>query len=165
MGHGKGVATFYKTELINQMYDIKKAKAQITLLSLPEVDIINVYRSEGMNNNELAEDLGNLINISKLTIVYGDFNLCFVDNRQNSVTQMLENIGFTQLVQEASHYHGGHIDHVYTNHNSERYHVDVSLYCPFYLARDHSAVLITITNAEKKLPQSYGKYTMRKTPR
>ena len=88
--------------------------------------------------------------------------MCYLDDRQNAVTQMLENNGFTQLVQEASHYHGGHIDHVYTNHNTEKFRVDVKLYCPYYLAKDHAAVLITITKVPRKTLQSYGKYLSRR---
>ena len=94
--------------------DIKKGLAQISLLSSIDLDIINVYRSQGMNNAELAKDLERLINMSKLTIICGDFNLCYIAQQDNEVTQMLVQAGFAQQVYEATHFKGGHIDHVYS---------------------------------------------------
>ena len=100
-----------------------------------------------------------MIDQSKLTIVCGDFNLCYIEHRQNEATKMLELLGFSQLNKEASHYLGGHIDHVYTNHSRDRFQVDVSQYCPYYFAKDHNALLVTITKNPGKLPMNLGKYS------
>ena len=159
MGNGKGLATYFKPDLVMPKRDIKKSKMQITVLSSPDIDIVSVYRSEGMNNTELARDLEEIIDQSKLTVVCGDFNLCYIEHRQNEATKKLEQLGFTQLNKEASHYQGGHIDHVYTNHKTEKYRVNVSQYCPYYLAKDHNALLITINKTPGILPKNFGKYS------
>ena len=98
-----------------------------------------------MNNIELANDLKSIMNTKKFTIICGDFNLCYIENRNNEVTQMLELAGFSQLVNMATHFKGGLIDHVYSNHNPSQYQVDVSLYSPYYLCKDHDAICITVT--------------------
>ena len=114
-----------------------------------------------MSNTELADDLRGIIDQSKLTVVCGDFNMCFIDQRQNNVTEMLERCGFTQLNQDASHFQGGHIDHVYTNHSTKKFQVHVSQYCPYYLAKDHNDLLITITKTPGRSFQNSGKYSAR----
>ena len=47
-----------------------------------------------MDNGELANDLRCMINKSKLTVICGDFNLCYIDDSNNVVTKMLESEGF-----------------------------------------------------------------------
>ena len=162
MGLGKGLATYVKPEIIMSIRDIKKPKTQITLLSLSEVDIISVYRSEAMNTTELAHDIERMMDPYRFTVICGDFNLCYIENKQNEVTKMLENCGFSQLNREASHFQGGHIDHVYSNHTTDKFQVNIKQYCPYYLAKDHNALLITITKTSKRSLRSYGKYSTRK---
>ena len=147
MGEGKGIATYFKANKVTPTTDICKSMAQITCLSSQELDIVHVYRSQGMKKEELAEDLRTCINSSRLTIICGDFNICFVSDRDNVVTRMLEGMGFSQLVNEATHFKGGHIDHVYSNHNPAKHSVDISLYSPYYLCLDHDAICITVVKA------------------
>ena len=103
-----------------------------------------------------------LLNKSKFTVICGDFNLCYVDDKDNEVTKMLENNGFKQLVDEATHFLGGHIDHVYSNHNTQEYEVDIKLYSPYYLAKDHDAVCIVITKVPEKTAPRIRRYPIRK---
>ena len=144
IGAGKGIATYFKTEKVSNISDIKKQRVQITKLSSPDVDVFSVYRSSGADNLELAKDLQSIINCQKTTIICGDFNLGFVTERQNKITKLLEECGFTQLVNRATHLMGGCIDHVYTNHNSKIFDVDVQMYSPYYTSLDHDALCITI---------------------
>ena len=162
IGEGKGVATYVKTGEMRPKNNIKNPQAQISLLSSADLDVVNVYRSQGMNNAELAEQLENIIDKSKLTVICGDFNLCYIEDRDNEVTRMLENIGFTQLVSEATHYKGRHIDHVYSNHDVKCIQVDVSLYSPYYLAKDHDAICITIIKVPEQILPGRGKYSVKK---
>ena len=90
-GVGKGIGTYFKSGLFSPQVNITKPLAQITLLSSPDLDVVNVYRSQGMNNTDLAHDLRDIIDKSKLTLICGDFNLCYVDDRSNEVTRLLEN--------------------------------------------------------------------------
>ena len=132
-------------------------------MKIIDFDIINVYRSQGMNNTELAKDLERLINMSKLTIICGDFNLCYIDQQGNEVTQMLVQAGFAQQVYEATHFKGRCIDHVYSNHDPSLLDVVIRFYSPYYTAKDHDAICITVIKVAKKVPQGRGKYSTRRS--
>ena len=116
----------------------------MTKLKTAEIDIISLYRSQGANDREIIDDLQSAMDMNKVTIIAGDFNSCFVDQRDNSITQFLEDIGFSQHVSEATHLMGGHIDHVYSNQNRNVYDVTVLMYSPYYTSQDHDAVFIII---------------------
>ena len=144
IGVGKGLATYSKPDKAIHILDIKKLQYQITKLSSPEIDIISVYRSQGANNVDMVNDMKSVINTEKTTIVCGDFNLCFATDKTNCVIKELQDQGFTQLVNKASHIKGGHIDHVYSNHDHEQFEVEVLMYSPYYTSHDHDALCVTI---------------------
>ena len=54
---------------------------------------------------------------------------------------------FKQLVHEATHINGGHIDHVYLR--SDSLVATVELYSPYYTAKDHDALCISLPETEK----------------
>ena len=62
------------------------------------------------------------------------------------VTKMLQRLGFEQIVAEASHLLGGHIDHVYSNLDGSKFKVDIQMHSPYYTSNDHDAFCITITS-------------------
>ena len=74
----------------------------------------------------------------------GDFNLCYQMNRDNLLIRTLEDIGFKQLVTEATHIKGGHLDHMYIL-GKESVNADFSLYSPYYCAKDHDAIISTVS--------------------
>ena len=144
MGEGKGIATFFRSDKAIISTDVKKPKMQMTKLKTQEIDIISVYRSSGGDPKEMVEELKQLIDMNKTTIVAGDFNFCFIDQRGNFVTKFLEDHGFSQHVTEASHLMGGHLDHVYSNHDPKVFDVNTMMFSPYYTCRDHDAVFITV---------------------
>ena len=103
-----------------------------------------MYRSSGANNVELTDQLKSLIRQDKTTVICGDFNECFATEKATGVSKMLEDYGFTQLVTKATHLKGGHIDHVYSNHDPTFFEVDIMLYSPYYTCHDHDALCVTI---------------------
>ena len=113
IGPGRGIAIYYKSEIVKPGPEIKEEKMQISKLESKEVDVIIVYRSEQGNLTVLVEQLKNLINPGVNTVVTGDFNLCYVANKHNKVTKYLENEGFSQLMNEPTHMRGRHLDHLY----------------------------------------------------
>ena len=148
-GRGKGIAMYTKMTFDEVYIHIKTDRSQMTRLSTPNVDIINLYRSQGANNSELVEDLKQTIRKDHPTIICGDMNICFLTKRDNELTKLLQGLGFEQLVREASHLLGGHIDHVYSNlHRCSRLKVDIQMYSPYYTSRDHDAFFITITHID-----------------
>ena len=116
----------------------------MTKLSSENMDIINVYRSKDGNLNTLSELLVTLIAPEKTTVVCGDVNICFKSDRNNNLIKTLEENGFKQFVKEATHIQGGLIDHAYVKKGSNAVGVDVCLYSPYYCAKDHDALLITL---------------------
>ena len=105
-----------------------------------KIEVINVYRSSNGKKKELIEKLQQTINPKKLTIITGDFNLCAREEKTNRVSMFLEEIGFSQLVKEASHIQGRIIDHIYINCTEAV--IDLERYSPYY--SDHDALLVTL---------------------
>ena len=64
---------------------------------------------------------------------------------------MLLEIGFQQLVTQATHIEGGLIDHIYFRNGRHPMEIDVALYSPYYTAKDHDALCVTITNCNNKV--------------
>ena len=118
-------------------------KFQLTKLSSKTHDVISVYRSSDSEQNNIEESILNLIDENRRTIICGDFNICFRTKRSNRLIKALKEHDFKQMTTEAYHLGGGHIDHVYTNHQED---VDVSFYSPYYCAKDHDALLTVMNN-------------------
>ena len=116
----------------------------MTKVHYSDINVITLYRSQGSDSQEFVDCLYQLIDTDKPTIITGDFNLCYIDQKENLIVKYLENLGFSQLVEEATHLQGGHIDHVYSNHNNEVYDVSVMLYSPYYTSKDHDALFVTV---------------------
>ena len=81
------------------------------------------------------------------SIVCGDFNFCYLANRGNKVTQYLEESGFQQLINEATHIKGRHIDQFYIKDKQNTFKESpVFRYSPYY--SDHDALCVTLTKHE-----------------
>ena len=72
--------------------------------------------------------------------------MCFIENRKCRTTRYLIELGFKQLVNEATHIGGGHIDQVYLK--TENISADIQMYSPYYTAKDHDAVCISLQDWE-----------------
>ena len=99
-----------------------------------------------------------MIDISRPTVIIGDFNICLRKNKNNSVTNFLTSKGFTQLVMKLTHievieildtkiililicFQGGILDHVYILNINEQY-INLQL-VPKYFS-DHDALYLTL---------------------
>ena len=147
VGRGKGISVYYKEDKFSHILDIDDEQIQITKLAGEYFDLIAVYKAPAGKNQELQDHLMNLIDSNKSTLVCGDFNMCFVDHRNNKATRFLLENNFKQLVQEATHIQGGHIDHVYLR--SENMLATLELHSPYYTAKDHDALCITLPEMEE----------------
>ena len=74
------------------------------------MSVVGVYRSA--ENQTLAVDLKETIPPVGRCIVTGDFNICSTRNPDHRVFQELKNLGFRQMVTEATHFSGSKIYHV-----------------------------------------------------
>ena len=86
-----------------------------------------------------------MIALQKTTVLCGDFNICYQQRNDDPVILALKGKGFDQLVNEPTHIQGGHIDQVYVREADHRIQVEVTLYSPYYSAKDHDALLINVT--------------------
>ena len=113
-GRGKGVATYNKlnTECL-QIAEATNENLQIVKFKIGEIESINIYRSSNKSTIETSEALMRVVDTSKPTLITGDFNVCLMQERKNVIIRNLEREGFQQLVRNATHIEGGHIDHVY----------------------------------------------------
>ena len=146
VANGKGIATYYKESTIqgHHLERFKGADFQVSVLSLPTVDCINVYRSSTASLVETADAILERIRDDKPTLIMGDFNVCTVKQPNNSITRSLLDLDFTQLVSEATHIRGGHIDHIYWRDSvNPAFRPPVfERYSPYY--SDHDALLVTL---------------------
>ena len=83
------------------------------------------------------------------TLIKGDFNLCTIRDQSNSLTSKLEKIGFKQIVKNATHIEGGHIDHCYWLDKKENWELSkLERYSPYW--SDHDALLVTLIRKDIK---------------
>ena len=149
IGNGKGIATFYKTEVVKHDQDLKDRNMQITKFTSSNLDVINTYRSSNGHSVELLNNLLRMLPEKRAVIITGDFNICYQMNRTNRLIQGLETNGFRQLVHEATHIRGRHIDHAYWRDSEGTWSEPVvDRYSPYY--SDHDAIGLTITKINEQ---------------
>ena len=68
---------------------------------------------------------------------------------------MLEDLGFHQLVTEATHLKGGHLDQVYSNHDPKKFKTEILMYSPYYTSLDHDAISLTLRQVVSKSEVRY----------
>ena len=83
--------------------DIKRCHYQITKISSSDLDVVNLYGSDGADTDQFLEDLFCLISC-KETFLVGDFNRCFKSEYFHPVFQALN--GYEQLVKNPTHVQG-----------------------------------------------------------
>ena len=120
---------------------------QITKFSSLNLDVVNIYRSSNGHSVELLNHILKMTPHGKPVLITGDFNICYQMNQTNRLIQGLETNGFQQLVNEATHIRGRHIDHAYwRDHNNTWADPVVDRYSPYY--SDHDAIGITMTRTQ-----------------
>ena len=139
-GRGQGVSVYWKRDRFKHKKDLKRDKIQLTIMSSTDLDLIVVYKSPAGKDSDLWQMLQTVINPNHPTVVCGDFNMCFSEQKNSISISCLLNMGFKQLVQSSTHIEGGSIDHVYVLDIQAH----VELYSPYYTAKDHDGILITI---------------------
>ena len=140
---GKGIMTYFKPKIFIHEQDYEAPNMQITKFTSNDVDVMNAYRSSDGNSMELLNRIKEMLTIGKSTLITGDFNICMLNHGKNRMSKGLIENGFNQMVRNATHIRGGHIDHVYWKDGD---HVwkgpTLEMYSPYY--SDHDASLITL---------------------
>ena len=110
---------------------------QITKFTSNDLDVINVYRSSNGHSVQLLNHLQEMMTEGKPILITGDFNISFKTISNNRMSKGLDKIGFNQLVREATHIRGGHIDHAYwKDANDVWMEPQLQRYSPYYSDHD-----------------------------
>ena len=141
-GRGKGLAIYFKIE-IESVIDHNEDKINVTKLKCDKFDIIAVYRSEGGSMEGLVRKLLDILDLSKSTVVVGDMNVCNRKRPDNLLKTFLEELGFKELIRQATHIEGGHLDHAYFLNVGNFKEEPVVYLIPKYYS-DHDAMCICL---------------------
>ena len=116
-----------------------------------DLDLITLYKAPMGNDGILKDQLQALIDLNRTTFICGDFNMCFIDNKNCRTTKNLLSSQFKQLVEAATHIDGGHIDQAYLR--SDNVSATVEIHSPYFTANDHDALCILIEDNQEKNSQ------------
>ena len=107
------------------------------------MDVIGIYRSQDGSLKTLINNLQDIINLDKTTLILGDVNICQIERPKNKLCTFLAEQSFKQIIKKATHIDGGHIDHAYIM-NKGNYEEDphVETIAKYY--SDHDAICITL---------------------
>ena len=116
VGPGKGVAVYVKDKIASYSYHaISEPYLQLGRVSLPDLDVITIYRSQEEPPFRAKHFLRQFINLEKTTLIVGDFNICPRRRPTNDLTSFLSGQSFNQLVTLPTHIDGG----ILSSHNSQ----------------------------------------------
>ena len=133
-GRGKGAAIYYRSTLIIcGTVKINHHDCQIIKVITEDIDIVSVYRSASHSIVNLTNELNELIDSNRTTVVCGDFNLNALESELH-----LQDQHFHQVVNVPTYIQGSILDHVYTNTEPEYVHVH-----PVYYS-DHDATCVIV---------------------
>ena len=108
VGPGKGVAVYVKDKAASYSYHaISEPFLQLGRVSLPDLDVITIYRSQEEPLFRAARILKEFIDLEKTTLIIGDFNICPRRKPTNELTSFLSRQLFNQLVTLPTHIDGG----------------------------------------------------------
>ena len=146
VGPGKGLATYAKTSF-KSVGDVCRSNYQISKFTCDKCDVISVHRSESAPYEDVLCDIAQICSDEKLTILGGDFNVCALKNQNNLLMKGLTQLGFNQLICEATHIAGRTIDHCYVRQavsytGSQLTGKNIFLHSVYW--SDHDAILISI---------------------
>ena len=102
VGPGKGIATYFSSDY-KFSEDKTNEQFQITKISSEQLDILNIYRSQGADTHQFLSALVSLLNLYKDTLLVGDFNLPLLSSFSHPVIVQISKLGFNQLVSSATH--------------------------------------------------------------
>ena len=146
VGRGRGVAVFYHPKFTESRC-VKKPSYQMAAVSYKDLTVINLYRSNEANTEELIHDFKTLIQNygeQQTLVVCGDFNFCEREEKLHPFRRMLMSHNFISLLRpaQATHQEGRCLDQAYC-----KFGVPTNFICTAKVGTssfsDHDAILIT----------------------
>ena len=148
-GKGKGIATYYKENIFAPVTDIKEQNFQLSKFKSSQCDIISLYRSADSSYGEITENLSQLINRRRATLIIGDFNFCYINSSQNVLKDFLHLLDFKQIIKAPTHIEGNLIDHAYIRDFNGTLKAKHFLHSKYY--SDHKGLAVILGKGEAHL--------------
>ena len=105
---------------------------------------ISNNRSANGSQEELVDNLEQLVDMERLTVISGDMNICLDKHPNCLLSTALGGLGFEQLVPGPTHIAGGRIDHVYLRDpHALLAGFQLTQHVPYY--SDHDALCLSMT--------------------
>ena len=125
----------------------------MTLLQNQYCYVLGLYCSQ--QDTTLSLELRQIILSYGTCLIIGDFNICSKKTSAHQVFLTLKSLGFNQIIHEATHFEGGHLDQAWLR--SEKESCSIEIYSPYYNYKDHDALLCTIyhSSTEKEKGEIY----------
>ena len=91
----------------------------------------------------MVHELQSMLDGEKMTVIGGDFNICVLAKENNFLTKSLTQMGFKQIVKQATHIQGGALDHIYISQGCTTGFKTSLEYIPKYYS-DHDSLCLAI---------------------
>ena len=141
-GNGKGVATYYIKDIFKHDSDVKEDNMQLTKFTSQMIDIIMLYRSQSGDCNEIIEHIDQMSTGGKPLLVLGDFNFCYLKNKNHRIKQHFKAKNFSQLIREPTHIQGHLLDHAYLQEKEGQLRWTTEIQSKYFT--DHKSIAIII---------------------
>ena len=106
------------------------------------LDIITLYRSQSGDCNKLNEHIDLMSTDGKPLLVLGDFNFCFMTNKNHRIKQHLKAKNFSQLIKEPTHIQGHLLDQAYLQDKEGQIRWTADIHSKYFT--DHRGIAIII---------------------
>ena len=153
-GGSKGIALLTKIIPVST-HNFQSPHCSIIKATYQCYDIINIYRfAKDTSINDFTLEVMSHLDVTRIQVVLGDFNINILKSPNNAFTSTLEEIGFQQLVVTPTHILGGCLDHVYFFSPSHKVSCKHFMsYSVFWSDHSCQAVLMDITAAMEERSQ------------
>ena len=115
---------------------------QLTKFTSQNLDVILLYRSQGGDYDELNGHIDLMSSEGKPLLIIGDFNFCYLTNKNNRTKQHLEANNFLQLISEPTHIEGHLLDQAYLQDKKGQLEYTAEVHSKYYT--DHKGIAIML---------------------
>jgi exonuclease III len=141
-GKGKGLAIYFKKDILRHEADIKEENIQISKFTSSDMDLLVLYRSQTGNLKLLKQYLENTHLGDKPLLVIGDFNFCFLKESPIFLKKYFNENSFSQLVNGPTHIEGNLLDQAHMRDTKRMFKCSIELHSKYYT--DHKGVALLI---------------------
>ena len=146
-GKGKGIITYYNSNIFKHISDLKKDNMQLSKFSSANLDVIVLYRSALGNKKEMNQLIKQLKNRNVPQLVIGDFNFHYLEEEANSTKKFFIEENYSQLIMKPTHIEGNILDQAYVKDETGLLRCTAEIQTKYYT--DHRGIVVTVEYGEK----------------